>query len=157
MEELLQLQWECQTLCHDGIVLFVLSKKASRIGRVGLHFLFDEAMSWYCPEKLKRQKDQVEDKNMKNMLEEYLDVIQRASTGFEKRLFYNFAQNVMDYYNMGKTEGYKQGKADGQVEGYAEGYAVSQATLPTDPAGTAGTAVVITKGEKTITLINPVK
>lgn len=67
---------------------------------------------------------------MKNMLEEYLDVIQRASTGFEKLLFYNFAQNVMDYYNMGKTEGYKQGKADGQVEGYAEGYAASQATLP---------------------------
>lgn len=41
--------------------------------------------------------------------------------------------------------------------GYDTGYAALQATLPTDPEGTAGTQVVITKDAKTLTLINPDK
>ena len=52
---------------------------------------------------------------------------------------------------------YNAGKKDGITEGYTQGYAASQATLPTDPEGTAGTQVVITKDAKTLTLINPDK
>ena len=70
-----------------------------------------------------------------------------------------FTQTVADltlakkiFYD-GKKEGYDEGK----VDGYTEGYAASQATLPTDSIGTRGQAVVITKGEKSVTLINPDK
>lgn len=42
-------------------------------------------------------------------------------------------------------------------EGDAAGYERAKAELPTDPEGSKGTAVVVTKGDKSVTLINPDK
>lgn len=60
-------------------------------------------------------------------------------------------------YEAGAADGYDTGYEAGSTDGYDTGYAASQATLPTDPEGTAGTQVVITKDAKTLTLINPDK
>ena len=56
-------------------------------------------------------------------------------------------------YARGKAEGIEEGKAAGKAEGLAE----AKAALPTDPEGTAGHTVTITKGEKTLILVNPDK
>lgn len=50
-------------------------------------------------------------------------------------------ENALKYYTAGKAKGVEEGKAEAQTE------------LPTE--GTSGPAVVITKGEKSVTLINP--
>ena len=52
-------------------------------------------------------------------------------------------------------DGKAEGKAEGIEEGKAVGLAEAAAALPTDPEGTTGHAVVITKGDKSVTLINP--
>ena len=56
-------------------------------------------------------------------------------------------------YTEGETTGYSTGYAEGETAGDAAGYARAKAELPTE--GTTGPAVIITKGDKSITLINP--
>lgn len=56
-------------------------------------------------------------------------------------------------FNEGDAAGYARGKNDGINEGKAE----AKAALPTDPEGTAGHTVTITKGDKTLILVNPDK
>lgn len=46
---------------------------------------------------------------------------------------------------------------DGKAEGDAAGYQRAQDALPTDPEGTTGHTVTITKGDKTLILVNPDK
>ena len=46
---------------------------------------------------------------------------------------------------------------DGKAEGIEEGKAAAKAALPTDPEGTTGHTVTITKGDKTLILVNPDK
>ncbi|MCQ2312149.1 MAG: leucine-rich repeat protein [Paludibacteraceae bacterium] len=52
---------------------------------------------------------------------------------------------------------FQDGKAEGIEEGKAAGLAEAAAALPTDPEGTTGHTVTITKGDKTLKLVNPDK
>ena len=52
---------------------------------------------------------------------------------------------------------YSDGKEAGKAEGIEEGKAEAKSALPTDPEGTAGHTVTITKGDKTLILVNPDK
>ena len=56
---------------------------------------------------------------------------------------------IIELFQDGKTEGIEEGKAAGLAE--------AAAALPTDPEGTTGHTVTITKGEKTLILVNPDK
>ena len=54
-------------------------------------------------------------------------------------------------YTAGDAAGYARGLEEGKAAGLAE----AAAALPTDPEGTTGHTVTITKGDKTLRLINP--
>ncbi len=54
-------------------------------------------------------------------------------------------------------DAYNNGYAAGETAGDAAGYKRAKNELPTDHEGTAGPAVVVTKGRKSVTLINPDK
>ena len=54
-------------------------------------------------------------------------------------------------------EAYNNGYVAGKAEGDADGYERAKDELPTDAEGTEGAAVVVTKGRKSVTLINPEK
>ncbi len=57
------------------------------------------------------------------------------------------------YVTVGDNPAYNAGYA----RGLEEGKAAAKAELPTDPEGTAGHTVTITKGDKTLILVNPDK
>ncbi|MCQ2324379.1 MAG: leucine-rich repeat protein [Paludibacteraceae bacterium] len=89
----------------------------------------------------------IQNENLNNWIDGAINDIQKggpdATPGIDE-----IKEEVLNLINF-----FKEGKAEGIEEGKAE----AKAALPTDPEGTTGHTVTITKGDKTLILVNPDK
>ena len=94
-------------------------------------------------------REGIQNENLNNWIDGAINDIQKggpdATPGIDE--IKEEILNVISFFKEGKAEGIEEGKAAGLAE--------AAAALPTDPEGTTGHAVVITKGDKSVTLINP--
>ena len=99
--------------------------------------------------------------NVKAIATNAATAINAATTEAEVNTLKNLAianiTSAKAAYTAGETAGDAAGYARGLEEGKAAGLAEAAAALPTDPEGTAGHTVTITKGDKTLILVNPDK
>lgn len=78
--------------------------------------------------------------------------------GYDRGYYEGDSTGYARGFHEGDLAGFSRGRALADSVGYARGLSDAQAALPTDPEDTeGGVEVVITKGDKTLHLINPDK
>ena len=97
----------------------------------------------------------IQNTEMNNWINGAITDINAAGTDTEEKVdnIKNQILPMIQLFQDGKAEGIEEGKAEGIEEGKAE----AKAALPTDPEGTTGHTVTITKSDKTLILVNPDK